>query len=255
MGVTGKLPKCWASILGGCEGGPSRQHYVTRGLYSGNVNAIGLPWAEGPVDLPIGALAAKILCRRHNELLSPVDGEAIRMKNFIDQAMASLSSGDACSSQKHHCSVDGRKIIRWFCKTICDLEALAKRKPEEVYVRRAFGRPNAPVHVYMDKVRPVTKTDTDTSHIRIFPCYADLRAGGRTAVYIIRFAIFEWLVAPFSLTQDICDALGKLTDGEYWFKAKPIVRTTTLPMGWRPSPGKKPTWTHQLTFKMPKKRR
>lgn len=252
--MTRKQAKCWARALGGCQGGQSLEHYLTKGLYPGNVKAVGLPWAKGkPVDLPITSLRANILCKHHNEALSDIDGEAIRMKDFVAQAIDSLSKKNARFSQMHYCSVDGSKIMRWFSKTICNLETLAKRTPDKVYVRHAFGQANAPVHVYMDKVFP-TENDADASHFRFWWWPVDLKAGGSTTVYIVRFAILEWLIAPFALTPDKCDAIGQLTDTRYWFKAKPIVRTRIIPMG-QSLPCNKTTWTHQLTFRISKRRR
>jgi len=107
--------KCWANVLGECRGGLSLEHYLTKGLYAGNVKALGLPWSKGnPVDLPIGNLGANILCKHHNEVLSVVDSEAIRMKDFVVRAVASLCGKDVPSSQMHYCCVDGSKIMRWF---------------------------------------------------------------------------------------------------------------------------------------------
>ena len=246
-----KRVKCWASVLGGCGGGQSREHYFTQGLYAGNVIVSGLPWAQGrSIDLPIGALASNILCGDHNEALSPVDGEAIRMKNFVVKAVEA-SSRDA-PPRREYCSVDGRKIIRWLSKFICNVVTLGRRAPEPVYVRRAFAQPNAPVHVYVHKFFPV-KDDADTSHIHFEEWIARLKSGGETALYILRFAIMEWLVAPLALTQYECNVLGHLTQGQHLFEAKPLDRTRKLWLGPRVS-GNKTTFTHQLNLLIPRTR-
>ena len=248
--------ECWASILGRCAGGQSREHYITKGLYPGLVKAVGLPWAKGePIELPIEALAANILCAGHNNALSPVDGEAIAMKEFMADAMA---GGPAYHEELHgktrYCSVDGEKIIRWLCKMVCNIEALAKRNPDPAYIRRAFGAPGGErVRVYPYKALGA-RVDADLSHLRFWQWHVDLKKGGRTQVYLFRFAILEWLLSPFPLTKDECDALGQLTGGRYWFKARPLTRSTPVYVP-RSGPGGKQVLTHQLTVKFPRRRR
>ena len=248
------MTRCWASVIGGCKGGWSKEHYLTKGLYRGNVRAVGLPWAEGqPVDLPISSLAANILCRHHNGELAQLDGEAIRLRNFIMKAVESIASKAVPPGTERCYSVDGRRIIRWFCKTICNMESLAGRVPEEVYVRRAFGRPYTPVHVYVNRLIPAEE-DADSTHFRLWRWRALLKAGGETTVYIVRFALLYWLVTPFSLTPDECDAIGILTENRYWFKAKPLIRTRIIPVG-RSFQGNDVKWTHELILRFPSKNR
>lgn len=247
--------KCWAELLGGCADGQSQEHYISKGLYGGMVKAIGLPWAKGEeVNLPIDSLKANILCEHHNNMLSPVDGEAIRFRKAVADAMVAIMSPNTVSAGTTYTTLDGEKIIRWLCKTICNLETLAKRGPDPRLVRRAFGADGGQtVHLYGEKAFP-SRRDGDTSHIRWFPWNAELKDGGTARVFIMRFANFEWLISPFPLTQDQCDALGHLSQTRYWFRNKPLRSTTALPVYVRGDGGKLAE-IHRVTLKFPRKRR
>jgi hypothetical protein len=77
--------ECWASILGGCGGGSSREHYISDGILDGRtVNAFGLEWCkDAPKTIGIASATAKILCKIHNEALSPFDAEASKLSQFL----------------------------------------------------------------------------------------------------------------------------------------------------------------------------
>ncbi len=71
-------PKCFASVLANCEGGISREHYVSSNLLRRLGEAItvsGFPWQKPGESriVGIGSLTAKILCEKHNKELSKLD--------------------------------------------------------------------------------------------------------------------------------------------------------------------------------------
>lgn len=70
--------ECWAATLGTCAGGSSREHYITDGVFEGEmINAFGLPWcSDEPLSIELAAATARILCKRHNKALSDFDNEA-----------------------------------------------------------------------------------------------------------------------------------------------------------------------------------
>ncbi len=245
--------KCWASILGDCKGKQSREHYVTQALYSGDVTATGLPWAKWGqmIELPIRAMSANILCVGHNNRLSQVDAEAVQFKDFVVSAIDALSAGEI-SRNITYGTVDGKKLIRWLCKTICNLETLYARTPDPSYVRRALGvSGGGSVRVYINPMEG-TRCVGDPSHLRWSWWDAALKKGGVTQVYIMRFAMLEWLVAPFDLEQHECDVIGQMTGRRYWFKARPLTATRVIPFSVR-LPGGRGRTTHQLTMKFPRR--
>lgn len=75
-------PKCYAAASKDCSEKISREHWLSadilRAIASGKtVTVVGMPWQQGSThQLPVSALAANILCQRHNSALSPLDVSA-----------------------------------------------------------------------------------------------------------------------------------------------------------------------------------
>jgi hypothetical protein len=75
---TGSARYCWAAPLGNCDGKLSAEHYVSRSVFpapslvvtrSGKITM-------GPRQMSVESYARKMLCRRHNSALSPLDQSA-----------------------------------------------------------------------------------------------------------------------------------------------------------------------------------
>ena len=108
---------CWATVLGDCADGRSREHYVSDGIFDGElVTAVGLPWCrEKPVTIGLKSAVAKILCAKHNAALSPFDAEAAKLSRFLqtnvlDQPLVESSI-----------TLQGRLIEKWATKTFFNL--------------------------------------------------------------------------------------------------------------------------------------
>ncbi|BFO23218.1 hypothetical protein SHKM778_96060 (plasmid) [Streptomyces sp. KM77-8] len=75
-------PKCYAAASRDCSEKISQEHWlsadVLRGMTNGKtITVLGMPWQKGSThQLPVSALAANILCQRHNSALSPLDVSA-----------------------------------------------------------------------------------------------------------------------------------------------------------------------------------
>lgn len=66
--------ECWAAYLDGCDGGASREHLVSKALLpETTVKVMGFDWCPTWTKVGVNSLTRKILCRRHNSLLSSVD--------------------------------------------------------------------------------------------------------------------------------------------------------------------------------------
>ena len=124
-GLKGPLLKvCWARSLGDCGGGLSGEHVVSNGLFDGGmIEIVGGPWTEGDLrTFGRNQLKRRILCRKHNSALSPVDQEGIRTFRAIrrlDDTLAA-SRGRAQGVKLHH-RVVGPTLERWFLKTAINL--------------------------------------------------------------------------------------------------------------------------------------
>lgn len=106
---------CYAKSLGDCEGKLTREHYVSRSLLDlgqDDTNGILL---GGALDIGVPTSSAnlanaKVLCRRHNQMLSPLDSEFTRLAERI--MIFNRDGGHAEDS------FDGDKITRWHIKCL-----------------------------------------------------------------------------------------------------------------------------------------
>ncbi|MEJ8680089.1 hypothetical protein P0C22_16235 [Plesiomonas shigelloides] len=123
--------KCWASSVSECCSTQSREHYITKGLFSSKtVEVHNAPFLGGGTkSLSIASLTRKCLCKRHNELLSVYDDEAILFGNALEYAL-NLSLKRRHSKQKkfsiHNKRIDKEKLTRWFVKTFLGLHEFFK---------------------------------------------------------------------------------------------------------------------------------
>jgi hypothetical protein len=77
----------------------------------------GVPWLDAPKSIPSSALTAHILCKTHNEGLSVLDAEALRLFQWLAPIEG---DGVALSEQ---INLDGRLFERWLLKVLCGLLA------------------------------------------------------------------------------------------------------------------------------------
>ncbi len=123
--------KCWASSVSECCSTQSREHYVTKGLFSDKIVKVdNAPFLGGGTKiLSKASLTRKCLCKKHNELLSIYDDEAIRFGKALEYAL-NLSLERRYSKQKrfsvHNKHIDREKLTRWFVKTFLGLHEFFK---------------------------------------------------------------------------------------------------------------------------------
>ncbi|EGQ8389620.1 TPA: hypothetical protein ACMDPN_000879 [Vibrio cholerae] len=81
--------KFWVSYVSECCSTQSREHYVTKGLFSDKtVKVDNAPFLGGGTKvLSKASLTRKCLCKKHNELLSIYDKEAIRFGKVLENAI------------------------------------------------------------------------------------------------------------------------------------------------------------------------
>jgi hypothetical protein len=146
-------PGCYASSLGDCEGALTEEHYISHAILrllsdgGGRIRTAGMPFAKGNVlDLPPSRLSAKVLCERHNQGLSPIDAEALKLFQIVSET-------DGLAQAIGHLgttTLNGNLIERWLLKVFLGLIAagfgrtlegqhVARQVPERL-VRVLFGR-------------------------------------------------------------------------------------------------------------------
>jgi hypothetical protein len=112
---------CYAGPLGDCNSKRSREHYISESLLhhlnrNNSLTISGFPWIEGEQQvLPPSALAARVLCERHNTALSPLDAIALRLFEAFDE------EGAECSGQQLLYLFSGNDLERWLLKILCGM--------------------------------------------------------------------------------------------------------------------------------------
>ena len=115
-------PHCYAAALNDCGGDPvTQEHYISKSLltrFGQKFFVGGLPWIPvgGARELTGSTLTAGILCRRHNNVLSPLDRTIGR---FYDVLSALHHGHGDVGLQVFH----GEDLERWSLKLLLGLMA------------------------------------------------------------------------------------------------------------------------------------
>ena len=119
------MRSCWANRLGNCGGGNSKEHIISRGIFSGPaVRVYGLPWCKGEKEIGIDSLTGKMLCITHNNALSHIDDEGIRAFKIFQEMSRLTEVRKKMRPRPWHIAkyrLDGSKVERWFLKTLINL--------------------------------------------------------------------------------------------------------------------------------------
>lgn len=119
-GQTGyQHPKCYLAGSRNCSEGKSREHYVSEGILSrfDKLRVSGMPWQpKGEVaEYPANALAANILCERHNNALAPIDTLGLKafdaLTSACDYALEQKTQG-----RVRHFLISGEALELWMLK-------------------------------------------------------------------------------------------------------------------------------------------
>jgi hypothetical protein len=147
MSFKGGRVTCYAVHLGDCAGSLSKEHYVSESLLeiAGTaVQVTGFPWQSGgePAQIGTASLAAKILCKRHNEQLSPLDTVA---KVFLSGLKASFQEASENRLSNSTYQTSGSSFELWLLKVLCGLLPLWKVAVPHTWVDILFQRSSWPL--------------------------------------------------------------------------------------------------------------
>lgn len=116
--VTGYAnPGCYASGLYDCDHKLSREHYISQALLKelgGAPIVSGLPWQQGPNKLGSKTMAAKVLCERHNGMLSPLD----QVGGRFFKALSLDTDHGLWLSHRQLVLFAGEDVERWLLKAL-----------------------------------------------------------------------------------------------------------------------------------------
>ncbi|HEY0991815.1 MAG TPA: hypothetical protein VGD80_32415, partial [Kofleriaceae bacterium] len=110
-------PKCYARTLNDCSQQITREHYISKKLLERleDFEADGLAWLPEKKSLTAKALQSKVLCKRHNEALSPLDDNITNLYDMMRRWQDRKVVGDLV--------LDGEDLERWAIKVMFGLFA------------------------------------------------------------------------------------------------------------------------------------
>lgn len=152
------MVNCWAEKLGNCSKKQSREHLISKGIFESDgtqepymVVPWGLNWCkDNPKTVSLASLTSKILCEYHNNLLSPVDSEAIRAYNIFRNIWSSNFGSEIKPETKNIVyQINGNLLERWFLKTAINVlySDWGLDKPPIELIEIAFGIKKFPQNV------------------------------------------------------------------------------------------------------------
>ncbi|MBL6447626.1 SEC-C domain-containing protein [Fulvivirga sp. 29W222] len=115
--------RCYANTLNDCDSQITREHYLSNNLLAdfeenNTVKIFGLPWQEKQSYdlLSRKSMVSKILCKHHNESLSPFDVEIAYFYRAIVEFDEDFNSEQPSTDFK---IIAGENLERWMLKTVC----------------------------------------------------------------------------------------------------------------------------------------
>jgi len=173
------MDKCWANILNNCDGGISREHIVSKSLFtSSEVDVMGFPWCkEDTKRVGIEAITRKCLCRKHNSELTNLDAAASHAFDVLRQ-QTKLSNDRAKEPDKKFkkviFSINATALEKWLLKSLINFsynseyyighESKEKGRPSDHLVNAVFGiekfKENNGMRVAYKQGGAINSTDT-----------------------------------------------------------------------------------------------
>ena len=120
---------CYAEHLGNCNGGISKEHYVSRSVLEaagGEIQVSGFPWQEKNETKKVGinSLVSKVLCSYHNSELSSLDASGSSFLEALRSIFNTTIEEREFSNEIFN--LDGKKTELWLLKIFCGLLATSK---------------------------------------------------------------------------------------------------------------------------------
>lgn len=118
-------PRCYLRDTCDCSKQYSREHYISRSVLEqlgAPIRVSGTPWLRPgeTLEIAVGSLTAKILCKRHNEALAPLDSEAGLFFSILSKALIDLNRKTLSRKPIFHL-VSGDALELWMLKVACGL--------------------------------------------------------------------------------------------------------------------------------------
>lgn len=222
---------CWASGLGNCEGGLSREHYISKGIFDKDIiTASGLPWCKNKsIQIGLGRAVSKILCRKHNEALSIFDAEATKLSRFLLDQIGNNPQGHA------ELNLKGILLEKWLLKTainLCHLGTFGNKHnfPTHNHLEMLFQETSPPngMGLYLVETSLSTKTARTGAH------WLDIRDTSNSSLVAVKFSLngLQFLVCLIDDRADKKIFEGKeLSKYKFTYRPREIVMNGAINAG------------------------
>ena len=165
------MGECWARCLGDCDDDISREHLVSKGLWTGTMLRVrGLPWCKDePKEIGLSGFTSKILCGHHNSQLAVLDTAAISAFDAFREAAAISNKRKQRRLRRWKIArleIEGFLLERWFLKPQSTLHTSGAS------VRRGLKRRRSQLHMAKSGILPpqVRQRTTQTRTISADRC-------------------------------------------------------------------------------------
>src|SRR5262249_35605606 len=103
----------------------SGEHYLSKAVLmamGGKITIDGVPWLPTGEKREIGVnnLTARVLCKRHNSALSPLDAVAGEFFSVLRNINTDLTT-KSLSRKRSHYFFSGEELELWMLKTLCGM--------------------------------------------------------------------------------------------------------------------------------------
>lgn len=119
-------PACYAAAIANCSTDISREHYISRAVLDeiGKAPLVaGLAFLDGAAKrIATSGLVGKMLCGRHNGMLSPLDGEAVKTFRALRRFEADFKDSNPAPVDDFEL-VNGPRLEAWILKVVYGLVA------------------------------------------------------------------------------------------------------------------------------------
>jgi len=230
---------CWAAPLGECQGKRSREHIVSAGLWDGpSVTVVGLPWCKSePKTVGVSSATARILCQRHNSLLSGADTAGTNAFRALKNAALLTEKRRGMRPRKWKVvryEIDGLGLEQWFLKTLINVSVAHPKdgvwalsgtplgRPPLGFIRASFGLSplQRPLGLYAAGAVGEDVKYMDGVEIRTL-----LQPDGALAGALFTFLGFRFFL---NLQDGVVPATFRLPSGDGWLASSVLYHISRL---------------------------
>jgi len=188
-------PKCFARTLKDCVEKITGEHGVSQNILEMFARGgCAVRWTSpaqniNERDVGISSLVQNILCKRHNEALSPLDETGRRFCKALLELPALMAAQNAPPSAV---AVNGRTLERWLLKVACARTCAERRDVPELWQRTLFSEVGFRDGWGLRLIRRIGDTTAhDMSELTISHAYGE---DGHFAAVSVEFGSFQMML-------------------------------------------------------------